>query len=51
MRSVVIQMAAPRRIRGQKESTMALTLAEANQIVQAAITRAKEMNIKISVAL
>jgi len=44
-------MAAPRRIRGQKESTMALTLAEANQIVQAAITRAKEMNIKISVAV
>ena len=30
---------------------MALTLAEANQIVQAAITRAKEMNIKISVAV
>ena len=30
---------------------MALTLAEANQIVQAAIIRAKEMNIKISVAV
>ena len=26
---------------------MALTLAEANQIVQAALTRAREMNIKI----
>src|SRR5712691_9233776 len=31
--------------------TMALTLAEANQIVQAALTKAREMNIKISVAV
>jgi uncharacterized protein GlcG (DUF336 family) len=30
---------------------MALTLAEANQIVQAAVTKAREMNIKISVAV
>jgi uncharacterized protein GlcG (DUF336 family) len=30
---------------------MALTLAEANQIVQGAITRAKEMNIRISAAV
>jgi glc operon protein GlcG len=30
---------------------MALTLAEANQIVQAAVTKAKEINIKISVAV
>jgi len=30
---------------------MALTLAEANQIVQAALTKAREMNIKISVAV
>ena len=37
-------------LRGQ-EDTMALTLAEANQIIQAAITRARELNIKISVAV
>jgi uncharacterized protein GlcG (DUF336 family) len=30
---------------------MALTLAEANQVVQAAITKAKEMNIRVSVAV
>ena len=30
---------------------MALTLAEANQIVQAALAKAKEMNIRISVAV
>jgi len=30
---------------------MNLTLAEANQIVQAALTKAREMNIKISVAV
>ena len=30
---------------------MALTLAEANRIVQAAITKAQEMNIKVSVAV
>src|SRR5256712_10952256 len=30
---------------------MALTLAEANRIVQAALTKAQEMNIKISVAV
>ena len=30
---------------------MALTLAEANQIIQAAIAKAKEMNIRISVAV
>ena len=30
---------------------MALTLAEANQVIQAAIIRAKELNIKISVAV
>ena len=30
---------------------MALTLAEANQVVQAALTKAREMNIKISVAV
>src|SRR2546427_6964798 len=30
---------------------MALTLAEANRIIQAAITKAQEMNIKISVAV
>src|SRR5437016_8754665 len=30
---------------------MALTLAEANQVVQAALTRAKELNIKVSVAV
>ena len=30
---------------------MALTLAEANQVIQAAITRAKELNIKVSVAV
>ena len=30
---------------------MALTLAEANQIVQAAIAKAKEMNIRVSVAV
>jgi uncharacterized protein GlcG (DUF336 family) len=30
---------------------MALTLAEANQIVQAAVNRAREMNIRISVAV
>ena len=29
---------------------MALTLAEANRIVQAAITKAQEMNIKVSAA-
>ena len=30
---------------------MALTLAEANQVVQAAIEKAKEMNIRVSVAV
>src|SRR3989449_8752456 len=30
---------------------MALTLAEANRIVQAALTKAQEMNIKVSVAV
>src|SRR5437667_12544612 len=30
---------------------MALTLAEANRIVQAAITKAQEMNIKVSAAV
>ena len=30
---------------------MALTLAEANQVVQGALTRARELNIKISVAV
>ena len=30
---------------------MALTLAEANQIIQAAVAKAKEVNIKISVAV
>src|SRR5207302_8827346 len=30
---------------------MALTLIEANQVIQAALTRAREMNIKISVAV
>src|SRR6266705_3271514 len=30
---------------------MALTLAEANRIVQAAVTKAQEMNIKVSVAV
>ena len=30
---------------------MALTLAEANQVVQAAVDKAREMNIKISVAV
>ncbi len=30
---------------------MALTLAEATQIIQAAITKAREMNIKVSVAV
>ena len=30
---------------------MALTLADANRIVQAAITKAQEMNIKVSVAV
>ena len=30
---------------------MALTLAEANQIIQGAITKAKEMNIRISVSV
>jgi glc operon protein GlcG len=30
---------------------MALTLADANQIVQAALTKAREMNIKVSVAV
>jgi uncharacterized protein GlcG (DUF336 family) len=30
---------------------MALTLAEANQIVQAAVNRAREMNIRVSVAV
>jgi uncharacterized protein GlcG (DUF336 family) len=30
---------------------MALTLADANQVVQAAITKAKEMNIRVSVAV
>jgi len=30
---------------------MALTLAEANQVVQAALARARELNIKISVAV
>jgi uncharacterized protein GlcG (DUF336 family) len=30
---------------------MALTLAEANQIVQATVTKAREMNIRISVAV
>ena len=30
---------------------MALTLAEANRIVQAAVTKAQEINIKVSVAV
>ena len=30
---------------------MALTLAEANQVIQAAVAKAKEMNIKVSVAV
>ena len=36
---------------GGQEDTMALTLAEANQAVQGALTRARELNIKISVAV
>src|SRR5262249_36710748 len=35
----------------RKESVMALTLAEANAVMQAAIAKAREMNIKISVAV
>ena len=35
----------------RRELPMALTLAEANQIVQGALAKAKEMNIKISVAV
>jgi uncharacterized protein GlcG (DUF336 family) len=30
---------------------MALTLAEANQVVQATVNKAREMNIRISVAV
>jgi len=37
--------------KGGEEESMALTLAEANQIIQGALTRARELNIKISVAV
>jgi uncharacterized protein GlcG (DUF336 family)/predicted MFS family arabinose efflux permease len=42
----------PRHIPDREEkTTMALTLAEANQIIQGALARARELNIKISVAV
>jgi len=38
-------------LRSREENNMALTLAEANRILQAAITKAQEMNIKVSAAV
>jgi uncharacterized protein GlcG (DUF336 family)/predicted MFS family arabinose efflux permease len=37
--------------KGGEEESMALTLAEANQIIQGALARARDLNIKISVAV
>jgi len=36
---------------GAREGSVALTLAEANRVIQGAIARAEELNIKISVAI
>jgi len=42
---------ALRHIPGEEETIMALTLAEATQVIQGALARARELNIKISVAV